>query len=271
MRFGKFNVFVAMAMAFSAGVVAASAADLPAVKGPGWVVPAYDWAGPYIGVNVGYGLGRSSDTSGLSAVGTPLFTDSLASNMNGVLGGAQIGYDFRMENWLAGLEADFQGTGQGSSHSYTCPAGVCATLATPATWTEKLDFFGTVRARAGILVTPTLLFYGTAGLAYAQIDSNSTLTGSVRQNQYQPGWTAGGGVEAMVADNWSVKLEYLYLDLGRLSGTDQSSVTSVVFNPNAGLFGAFGTLTSSYSSRLTDNVVRVGVNYHWGGPVINKY
>jgi len=269
MRFGKFNVFVAMAMAFSAGVVAASAADLPAVKAPGWVVPAYDWAGPYIGVNVGYGLGRSSDTSGLGAAGTILFTDSQVANMNGVLGGAQIGYDFRMENWLVGLEADLQGASQTSNHSYTCPAGVCAApalSALSATLNEKLNLFGTVRARAGILVTPTVLFYGTAGLAYGQIESNSTLLGSSRQTNFQPGWTAGGGVETIVADNWSVKVEYLYMDLGRASGTNPSSITSVVPGPLGNL-----NLASSFSSHLTDNVIRIGASYHWGGPVIAKY
>jgi outer membrane immunogenic protein len=264
MNFGKFGVFVATAMYFSAGLCAASAADLPADgRSPGWVVPTYDWAGPYIGVNAGYGLGRAADTSGLGVAGTILFTDSQVANINGFLGGGQIGYDVRMDNWLAGVEADVQGASQTSGHSYTCPAGVCAVPAVSATLSEKLNLFGTVRARAGILATPTVLFYGTAGLAYGQFESNSSLVGAVRQTNFQPGWTAGAGIETIVAGNWSVKVEYLYMDLGRVSGTNSSTVASVLPNP--------ANLASSFSSHLTDNIVRIGVNYRWGGPVIAKY
>ena len=58
----------------------AFAADLPArtyTKAPVYVEPVYDWTGFYIGGNVGYSWGRSSDTSTLTnAAGTVLFTSS---------------------------------------------------------------------------------------------------------------------------------------------------------------------------------------------------
>jgi outer membrane immunogenic protein len=127
MRSSKFIALVAVAIGASAG--AASAADLaarPYSKAPVYVEPVYDWTGFYIGANVGYSWGRSKDTSTLSAGGPPtLFTDTVSSHMNGVIGGGQLGYNWQMQNWLWGLEADFQGTGQRSNHSYTCPAGVC--------------------------------------------------------------------------------------------------------------------------------------------------
>ena len=173
--------------------------------------------------------------------------------MNGVLGGAQIGYNSQIQNWLVGLEADFQGTGQSSDHSFTCPAGVCTGAALPVTLRQQLDFFGTVRARAGLVVTPTVLLYATGGLAYGQVESNTTLIGATGGPNYNPGWTVGGG--------WSAKVEYLYLDLGRVSGVSPSAVVS----PSGVL------LIGSFNSRVTDNIVRAGFNYNFSGPAIAKY
>jgi outer membrane immunogenic protein len=123
MRKLTFIASVAIATVVIVGTGAASAADLEATpygKTPAYVVPVYNWSGAYIGVNHGYGWGRSSDPSGLGA--PALFTDTVRSNMNGIVGSAQIGYSLQMQNWLVGLEADFQGTGQSSTHSFTCPA-----------------------------------------------------------------------------------------------------------------------------------------------------
>ena len=177
--------------------------------------------------------------------------------MNGVLGGAQIGYNSQIQNWLVGVELDFQGTGQSSNHSFTCPAGVCTGAALPVTLRQQLDFFGTVRARAGLVVTPTVLLYATGGLAYGQIESNTTLVGATRSPNYNPGWTAGGGVEAAMGGGWSAKVEYLYLDLGRVT-------------PVSGVL-----LIGSFNSRVTDNIVRAGFNYNFSynfiGPAIPKY
>jgi len=251
------KIIVAFAVAVGAIVStsSASAADLGAVpysKTPAYIVPEYNWSGGYVGGNVGYGWGRSSDTSSLSAGGA-LFSDTASSNMNGVLGGAQIGYNSQIQNWLVGLEADFQGTGQSSDHSFTCPAGVCTGAALPVTLRQQLDFFGTVRARAGLVVTPTVLLYATGGLAYGQVDANTTLVGATRSPNYNPGWTVGGG--------WSAKVEYLYLDLGRVSGVSPSAVVS----PSGVL------LIGSFNSRVTDNIVRAGFNYNFSGPAIAKY
>ena len=66
------------------------------------------------------------------------------------------------------------------------------------------------------------------------------------------GWTAGGGIEGAFGGGWSAKVEYLYIDLGKLEQT-------VTVPPAA--------LTATFNSRLTDNIVRVGLNYKWGGLV----
>jgi outer membrane immunogenic protein len=259
-----FKVAAAMAVAVSAVVCAgvATAADLGAApydKTPAYIVPVYNWSGGYIGLNVGYGWGRSADTSGL---GAPIvFSDTVTSNMNGVLGGAQIGYNSQIQNWVVGIEADFQGTGQRSTHPLTCPAGVCTGAVLPVTMSQELDFFGTVRARAGFTIVPTVLLYGTAGLAYGQVDGNTNLLGAVRAQNYNPGWTAGGGIEAAMGGGWSARIEYLYLDLARDTQTFNSNVLTV----------GGGTLAANFNSHVTDNIVRFGLNYKFSGPAISKY
>jgi outer membrane immunogenic protein len=106
-----------------------------------------------------------------------------------------------------------------------------------------------------------VLFYATGGLAYGQVDSHSPLVGATTANNINAGWTVGGGVEGAIGGNWTAKIEYLYVDLGRVSGTFTTGV--------AALGG--GTLLSSFNSRITDNIVRAGVNYKFGGPGIAKY
>ena len=72
----------------------------------------------------------------------------------------------------------------------------------------------------------------------------------------------GAGVEGAISHNWTARLEYLYVDLGRTSGSFATAIPAL----------GGGTLTSSYSSHVTDNVLRVGVNYMFNnGPVVAKY
>jgi outer membrane immunogenic protein len=101
-----------------------------------------------------------------------------------------------------------------------------------ATLSSKLDFLGTIRARAGYLVTPSFLFYITGGLAYGKTEFSTSITQNCN-NTIAPipcgsgpyaaaatdslvrfGGTIGGGVEWLITQNWSVKAEYLYVGLG---------------------------------------------------------
>jgi outer membrane immunogenic protein len=81
---------------------------------------------------------------------------------------------------------------------------------------SRIDAFATLRGRIGALLTPTLLFYATAGGAWADTESRlfSTLSGSLNRSSDRFGWTVGGGVEAMLAPHWTVKFEALYIDVG---------------------------------------------------------
>jgi outer membrane immunogenic protein len=254
----------------------AFAADLPMrtyTKAPAYVEPVYNWTGFYIGGNVGYSWGRSSDTSTLTnGAGTVLLTSTDKTDLNGIVGGGQIGYNWQMQNWVWGLEADIQGTDEKGSRDFVCPTGFCLAPAflapnggtVPATLSQKIDWFGTVRGRAGVLVTPTVLLYGTGGLAYGEVKSSESIglvPSLFSTTSTNVGWTVGAGIEGAIGGNWTAKLEYLYVDLGRVSGS--------FLTPFAALGGGF--ITSNFSSRITDNIVRVGVNYRFGGPVVAKY
>src|ERR1700716_1645998 len=89
----------------------AFAADMAVKARPMAVDVTYNWSGFYIGGNVGYSWGRSRDDSSLTnGAGTVLFASSDRANLDGVGGGGQFGYNWQMQNWLWGLEADIQGT-----------------------------------------------------------------------------------------------------------------------------------------------------------------
>ncbi len=286
----------------------ALAADLPAkappvyTKAPAYVEPIYDWTGFYVGGNVGYSWGNSSSTLTLVDPGTGTTLNSTATkfHMDGVIGGGQIGYNWQRERWVFGLEADIQGSGQAGNGSAVCAGGTATVLnslcalghigdTTPfnvpafpvnSTLAESLDWFGTVRGRVGYTITPTFLGYVTGGLAYGQVgatdvvsgvnitgpqgtngSTNTPFVGAFSSSTLRAGWTLGVGIEGVISGNWTAKLEYLYIDLGNVSG---SFVTPLIA-PS----GAFAT--SSYSSHITDNILRVGVNYKFSGPVVAKY
>ncbi|WP_315837406.1 porin family protein [Bradyrhizobium prioriisuperbiae] len=277
-----------LAGAFAAGLMAAGsavAADL-AYKAPVKVIapaPVPTWTGFYIGGNVGYGWDASKSSGlGLSTTdpGLQPFVDallaagsypaSLSPNAKGVIGGGQIGYNWQVSpQWLFGLEADIQGSGIKGSDSRTLfPVQFDATS---TSLTKSIDWFGTVRGRIGLLANPQWLIYATGGLAYgdAKLSFNTTdvtsgcivgatICASGSSSGVRVGWTAGGGVEAMLAPNWSAKVEYLYVDLGRRSLDVPASTGPFVF---------------SASADFREHIVRAGINYHfnWGGPVVARY
>jgi outer membrane immunogenic protein len=299
-----------VASLLTTSALAADLAPRMYTKAPPPVVAVYDWTGFYIGGNVGYSWGRSSTTEAFSdaLTGTVLSAAAAKFNLNGVIGGGQIGYNWQRSSWVFGLEGDIQGSGERGSTNAVCPGAAPSLLTTAAatngtcslghfgdtapfnvpgfpvtnSLSEKIDWFGTVRGRIGPTITPTILTYVTGGLAYGGVKATDTVTGtnitgapsgtngpttlvpvavSFGNSSTRVGWTIGAGIEGVISGNWTAKLEYLYMDLGHLSG---SFITPVV-----GPSGAF--VVASYNSHITDNILRVGVNYKWGGPVVAKY
>jgi outer membrane immunogenic protein len=244
----------------------AFAADKPVyLKAP---VAPWSWTGFYLGANVGYSWGKSNTTvSFLDAGGNLVAADTHSLGLNGVIGGGQLGYNWQNGNWVLGLETDIQASGQKGSSDFTCPIGVCkAGVAVTETLNQKLDWFGTARGRIGFTITPTILLYGTGGLAYGDIKTDGTISDptTFSVSTVKAGWTVGAGIEGRISGNWTAKLEYLYMDLGNVSGglvSTPAIVPQGCTNLPRAAPCTLGTTFSSTGSGVTDNILRVGVNY----------
>src|ERR1700704_5405702 len=158
----------------------ALAADLPPRgygKAPA-MAAATNWSGLYIGGNVGYGWGNNSTDFSFLPTPEALEADNnttLGTRSSGVIGGAQLGYNWQIGSVVTGLEADIQGSGiKGSARAN--PTLVANGIPDPSSVLsseQKLSWFGTVRGRLGVTVTPELLLYGTGGLAYGRVDASA--------------------------------------------------------------------------------------------------
>jgi outer membrane immunogenic protein len=295
----------------SAGVMAltgaALAADIPSRAPPPVYVPpppVFTWTGLYIGINAG---GTWSNNNSVRTVTTDLFgnpalgggpqfgvasaalaTASVPAKISGFIGGGQIGYNYQFaNNFVVGFEADIQGLATSNhTNKVFSQATVAGFPANPInqtlTSTRDLDYLGTVRGRLGFTITPTLLVYGTGGLAYGQTQASTSITQvvlgpSAVPNPYssfgsfsntRAGWTAGGGLEWLFAPNWSLKAEYLYYDLGTVT-FGLSPLQN--FNTAGKLFTAGAPVSRT---RFTGNIVRGGLNYHFytaPPPIVSKY
>ena len=203
--------------------LAARAADLPRpYKAPaGIVAPAYaNWTGFYVGINGGYGFGTS--TWDVPAV---------SPDPKGAMAGGTVGYNFQTGQWVWGLETDIDWSGM--KGDATCGAGSCTT---------KNDWLGTARGRLGFAGWNDWLPYITAGAAYGDVKAENAAGASASKTQI--GWTAGVGLEYALRSSWSVKLEYLYADLGK-------------FDCGA----TCGAATDNVSFKA--NMIRAGVNYRF--------
>ena len=289
-----FTGIVAIASALAAtGSFAADLSPRMYTKAPVVAAVVYDWTGFYIGGNAGYSWGRARTDGSLTGTqsvsefrtagptllpGFPVDTVLAAlplsgrANVNGFVGGGQAGYNWQLGTWLLGLEADIQGSDERGSGD-VCTIGGCPPGSTLFTANYKLDWFGTARGRVGFLPTDRVLLYATGGLAYGQLSASSPLV-PVSWGSTRAGWTVGAGVEAAIDRNWSVRLEYLYMDLGNVggSGATTTDVTNALNTPRPSFNTVTTTtLTSAFNTRFTDNILRAGVNYRFGGPVVAKY
>ncbi|HWN50233.1 MAG TPA: outer membrane beta-barrel protein [Xanthobacteraceae bacterium] len=168
--------------------------------------PYWYWAGPYVGANLGFQSGVLSNSG---------------ARPSGVAGGFQGGYNWQFGQFVAGWESDLQ---------LSSANDVFANYKFSNPW------FGTTRGRGGFALN-NILFYGTLGLAYGR---GHVDIGSLGESNFHVGWTVGAGLEVGLLPNWSVKAEYLFIDLASES------------------YGL--TLTNN---GLSSNLVRFGVNYRF--------
>ena len=223
------------------------------------------WAGPYLGGSLGYGWGKA-DTR-FSALPDPVtFGGTLGGTTvkpdpKGLLAGAQFGYNWQSGRLVYGLEADWSWSDMSGEKTVNpiiqnngTPYPGAGFLAAG----QNTRWLSTLRGRIGFTPSDPWLLYFTGGLAAADVKytANSDFR-PVGTEQYPAsfsktkwGWTAGIGAERFVSDRWSVKLEYLYYDLGR-----QTSVAD-------GLPLAPPTAVE-YKWDTKGQIVRLGVNYHF--------
>jgi outer membrane immunogenic protein len=247
--------------------------DVPVVLAP-------TWTGFYGGANAGWvnsrnGLNTVATPTPDAALGVPAgVSEGLAAlstgtvpvgNKNGFIGGGQIGYNYQFNRFVTGIEADIQGISGSSGTGSVTTSAVVVGVPVTSTQTGTMDtkYLGTVRGRLGFLATPTLLVYGTGGLAYGSVSASSSLfqsvtpthfgTGSGAFSDTRTGWAAGGGLEWMFAQNWSAKVEYLHDDLG--TGSFARSATTAFF-----LTPVYQT--ARFSAHFEGDSVRAGLNYH---------
>jgi len=264
--------FVLGAAGAIAVIASANASELPAASLKEVPVPPYNWTGYYIGANGGYAW----NTGGKLIENTNLSCDSYSSYSldgntwygcgpyvtkhtlypDGGFGGGQVGFNWQAGRIVYGVEVDFQGAGISDSTTlYPLSPNISGAHAE-----SELDWFGTVRGRIGLTVLDRGqgLIYFTGGFAYggAQTKVWDSFLGSYNQasrSETVTGYAVGAGFEYAWSPAWSVKGEWLYMDMGK------------TVSPNFSEWGWSGCVTNNTNAALVQsyNIARFGINYHF--------
>jgi outer membrane immunogenic protein len=221
------------------------------------MAPIYTWTGCYIGANAGAGSDRESftDVDPRLALTLRPYIDLGSERATGAMGGGQIGCDYQAGNWVVGAQGMFDATDfKGRNHVVPGPGdpqfGDIYDLSSRVSWVA------TATARIGYVVQPQLLVYAKGGAAWMRSDLNYSITAMGLTNTYtgaetRTGWTAGAGLEYLIATNWSVFAEYSHMDFG--SGTLSTTLS---------------TDPSPVPIRISHRIdtVMLGLNYRIGSP-----
>ena len=248
-------------------------------------VPYLTWTGFYVGINGGFAWGNSSvafaanDPAALAGTcgggGAPKgqCINSVDFRRDGAVAGGQFGFNWQVNShWLVGAEADYQWSNLDGSVNSSFRLGNVG--ATDMVASQTVESFGTVRARAGVVLTPPLLLYGTGGFAFAQVHENLSVpavatkglaaggfsyactvgtacfAGSTSQTLL--GWSAGAGAEYAITSSLIFRTELLYVHLSPPTVT--ATATAV----------AAGTAPASVAAGFSSvyfAVMRAGLNY----------
>ncbi|MBV8105186.1 MAG: porin family protein [Hyphomicrobiales bacterium] len=226
------------------------------------------WSGPYAGLNLGYGGGNFKyPYSGTTdAAGTNPVSGHFRQDSSGVLGGVTLGYNYETrDGFVAGLETDIDASDLSGKTGFAEFPGTGTSY--DGDFSSRINYLGTVRARVGhAMLNNRIVPYVTGGFAYGGVRTASNWNCSacfnggpgnasfVSPNQMQTGWTVGGGAEYALNRHLSMKVEYLYVNLGdsTLNGTG-----GTIGGPGFNLYNA------SVDEKATANVVRVGLNWRF--------
>jgi outer membrane immunogenic protein len=170
---------------------------MPPPRAPA-LVPFFTWSGFYLGFNIGYGWGTSSASNALGVVLTDF-------SLRGLTAGGTLGYNWQTGAVVFGFEGDFDYSNiRGSPGSGLCAGGTCEV---------KNQFMSTFRGRIGYAFD-RFMPYITGGGALGKVDVTVL---NVTESKWKFGWTVGAGLEWAFLNNWTAKLEYLYVDLGKVT------------------------------------------------------
>jgi outer membrane immunogenic protein len=252
----SYKTCLACAGAFAAAATLAGAAYAAEPLPP--PPPPFTWNGLYVGGQIGYAWGHDNVTwAGVSNV------DAQAAGLfqitpEGVIGGAHVGYNLQYNPWLVlGVEGNVDGTSL--RHAVTVPVNDVFGNTGTLTANSKADVQGAIRGRVGIAFDRALI-YGTGGVAFTGfnttlVDGTGFFTGVPGTNasfsKTRAGWTAGGGLEYAVTDNWWVRAEYRYSNFGT---TTDSPFIGVLPFPDSFVF---------LRHHLTENQVQAGFSYRF--------
>jgi outer membrane immunogenic protein len=210
-----------------------------------YIAPVYNWSGVYVGINGGWGFGNATVNvpNLIGTVATIPGGSASATDNGGVVGGT-LGFNYQAGQWVFGAEGDwdYSGINTGSTNQICNNTGNCQT---------GNNWLATLRGRVGYAMD-RVLFYGTGGGAFGNMQTTIDGTETTRT---KAGWTAGAGVEWAFAENWTAKIEYLYVDLGNANASGFCS-TAACLVANGG-----NPLPVTASASLTENLIRAGVNF----------
>lgn len=271
---GRFIAGLLLLGALSADAGEARAADLPpTMQAPVFEPPSpaeFSWTGFYLGIHAGGGVDHFAFPFAIFAPGGGFVKGTNGITATGPIGGLQAGFNYELPFFhiVAGIEIDNSASGirgQGTVNG-TLLSGTPAT----AIFGSKFEDFGTARLRLGY-AWGRFLPYLTGGFTYGTIETfysvatpgffNDGSSTTIRSGVFPHVGTVGIGAEYAIAQNFTVKVEYLY---------DFINARHVVFNPVAGSSIQFNTRTMYH-------VGRIGLNYHFdwlsplAAPVVAKY
>src|ERR1700682_2585299 len=248
-------------------------------------VPYLAWTGFYVGINGGFAWGNSSvaftanDPAALGGTcgggGAPKgqCINAVDFRRDGAVAGGQFGFNWQVNShWLVGAEADYQWSDLDGSVSSTFRLGNVG--ATAMAVNQTVESFGTVRARAGVVLAPPLLLYGTGGFALGQVHENLSVPAGATKgltaggfsyactigtacfagsaSQTLLGWSAGAGAEYAITTNLIFRTELLYV---RLSAPTVTATATAVTGATAP-----ASIAASFPS-VYFAVMRAGLNY----------
>lgn len=222
--------------------------------------PVFSWTGFYVGGNIGGAShdATTHDVSGWGSSSTPSYvTPWFKSNNSNLSFGSQVGYNWQVSSIVFGAEADV--TYIGASSTFIPANSVHTNCGTNCgvSATNELTWVSTFRGRAGVAFD-RFLVYATGGLAVGHVNNHwgwgfqGFSDSQFDSSENRAGYVFGGGIEAMLAPNWTVRAEAMHIDLG----TSRSTISGqpVCCQP-VGLF------TTEFKN--TANIGRVAFSYRW--------